>query len=69
MRDLGNGDLKVDAEPNGGRDMSGRSYEPSHGARALLERGYTTLDQASREPYSSKERRGLSPDANFPRRY
>lgn len=69
MRDLGNGDLKVEVDRNGEPDKTGRDYQPSQGARQLLERGYTTLDAASREPFSSKERSGLSRDANYPRRF
>lgn len=39
------------------------------GGRAQLEAGYATLDQASTDPYGPKERRGLTRDANYSRRY
>jgi len=37
--------------------------------RDSLAAGYTTLDQASTEPYEQKERRGLGRDANYSTRY
>lgn len=43
--------------------------EAVKGDRAQLEAGYATLDQASTDPYGPKERRGLTRDANYPRRY
>jgi hypothetical protein len=62
-------DLKIEVEPQNKRGTERRSCAPVKGDRAMLEAGYSTLDHASTEPYSSKERRGLSRDANFARRY
>lgn len=50
-------------------DQKGSKYEPVKGARAQFEAGYATLDQADNSPYASKERRGLTRDANYPTRY
>lgn len=50
-------------------DLDAPQQKPVKGDRAQLEAGYATLDQASTEPYSSKERRGTYRDANYPRRF
>lgn len=68
MRD-GCSDLKIELDPQNKRGTERRMPEAVKGDRAQLEAGYATLDQASTAPYSSKERRGLSRDANYPRRY
>lgn len=60
-------DLKSEVELV--RDPERRMPEPVKGAREQLAAGYTTLDQASKDPWGSKERKGLSRDANHPRRY
>lgn len=64
-----NDDLKIEVEPQNDRG-SERPFPKSvkDGKDAALA-GYTTLDQASHEEYSAKERRGLARDANYPRRY
>jgi hypothetical protein len=67
-RGLGD-DLKIEVEPQNKRGTECRYCDPVKGDRAAFEAGYTTLSQASTEPYSSKERRGLARDANFARRY
>lgn len=64
-----NDDLKIEVEPQNERGTACRSCEPVKGDRAALEAGYTTLSQASTDPYSSKERRGIARDANYARRY
>lgn len=69
MRDYCNHDLRFEVEPQNKRGEESRTQEAVKGNRAQLEAGYATLDQASTDPYSSKERRGLSRDANYPRRY
>lgn len=69
MRDCCNNDLRFEVEPQNKKGEESRKQEAVTGNRAQLEAGYATLDQASTEPYSSKERRGLSRDANYPRRY
>lgn len=68
MRDCGN-DLKIEVDPQSKRDGDRRMPEAVKGAKAQMEAGYTTLDQASTGPYSDKERRGLSREADYPRRY
>jgi hypothetical protein len=65
----GNHDLCDKLEVQNPAKDERRQYEASHGSRQMLERGYTTLDQASTEPYSSKERKGLGTPANFPTRW
>jgi hypothetical protein len=67
MRDRCNHDLKVQVDLN--REVERRMPDPVKGQREQLAAGYTTLDQADTGEYSTKERRGLSRDANFPRRY
>ena len=67
MRDRCNHDLKIEVDPQ--RSTERRMPEAVKGDRAQLEAGYATLDQAETGPYSAKERRGLSRDANYPRRY
>ena len=69
MRDCGNGDLRIEVEPQNPRKAERRAAEAVKGDRQMLENGYVTLDQAETGEYSSKERRGLSRDANYPRRY
>lgn len=64
-----NNDLKIEIDPQNDRGTARRMPEAVKGERAQLEAGYATLDQADTGEYSSKERRGLSRDANYPRRY
>ncbi len=67
MRDCCNHDLRIEVDPQ--RSTERRMQEAVKGDRAQLEAGYATLDQAETGSYSAKERRGLSRDANYPRRY
>lgn len=64
-----NDDLKIEVEPQNDRGTARRFCDPVKGDRAMLEAGYSTLDHAPTDTYSSKERRGLARDANFARRY
>lgn len=64
----GNGDLRFKLEPQNARKRERDQFEASRGERNYSAKGYTTLDQASNEPYSRKERETLSPDANYPTR-
>lgn len=63
-----NDDLKIELEPQTEKYSADRFPKPVKGKDAGLA-GYTTLDQASTDEYGNKERRGLSRDANFARRY
>lgn len=63
------GDLKIELEPQTEKYSPDRFPKPVKGGMASAEAGYTTLDQASTDPYSDKERRGLSRAANYARRY
>lgn len=65
----GNGDLRYQLEPQNPRKRERDQYEASHGDRNMAARGYTTLDQASNDAYGQKERKTLSPDANYKTRY
>lgn len=67
MRDCCNHDLKIEVEPQ--RKAERRMPDPVKGEREQLAAGYATLDQAETGEYSRKERRGISRDANYPRRY
>jgi hypothetical protein len=67
MRDRCNHDLKIEVPAQ--REDTRRMPDPVKGQREQLAAGYATLDQADTGEYSTKERRGLSRDANFPRRY
>lgn len=69
MRDIRNGDLRFSPGAQHPEDDEPRLQKPVKGDREQLEAGYATLDQASTDPYGPKERRGLSRDANYPRRY
>lgn len=69
MRDCSNGDLRYKLEAQNPRKREREQAEASHGDRQMAGRGYTTLDQASTEPYSRMERKTLSPDANYKTRY
>lgn len=69
MRNCGNGDLKIEVKPQNDRDTARRKQEPVGSGEAMARAGYQTLDQAETGEYSSKERRGLARDANYPRRY
>lgn len=64
----GNGDLRFQLDPQAPAPGRGE-YEASHGDRNMAERGYTTLDQASRDRYSKMERDTLSKSANYKTRY
>jgi hypothetical protein len=68
MRGRCNHDLIIEAPLNGKPEPS-RMPDSVKGDREQLAAGYATLDQASTGEYSDKERRGLSRDANYPRRY
>lgn len=65
----GNCDLRYKLEAQNPRERKRDQYEASHGDRELMGRGYTTLDQASNEPYGRMERKTLNPDANYKTRY
>lgn len=67
MRDCCNNDLRFKAEVQ--REETRRMPDPVKGKREQLAAGYATLDQADTGEYSSKERRGMFRDANYPRRY
>jgi hypothetical protein len=67
MRDRCNHDLRFEADPQ--RETERRMPKAVKGDREQLAAGYATLDQASTEPYSEKERRGTFRDANYSRRY
>lgn len=69
-RDVSNGDLRIELEPQrGGDDEDDKPRWPAaKTGRDQFEAGYATLDQGETGEYSSKERRGLSPDADYPRR-
>ena len=69
MREQCNHDRRVKSEPNHGRSDERRQQQPVKPGRDSLAAGYTTLDQASTEPYEQKERRGLGRDANYSTRY
>lgn len=69
MRRCGNHDLRFETEPQNSRGTERRMPERPTSDRDQLAAGYASLDQADTGPYSDKERRGLSRDANFPRRY
>lgn len=69
MRDCCNDDLKIEVEAQNKRGTDRRMPEAVRGEREQLAAGYVTLDQAETGPYTSKERRGLSRDANYPRRF
>lgn len=68
MRDYCNHDLKIEVEPQNKRNTERTMPDPVKG-KDQFAAGYATLDQADTGTYSSKERRGMSRDANFPRRY
>ena len=65
-----NDDLKIEVEPQTEKYSGDRFPKPVEGGKEAALAGYTTLDQAPTDPYSSKERKGSwLRDANFPRRY
>lgn len=69
MPRCGNGDLRIEVEPQNSRGTADRKQEAVKGDVAQLRAGYATLDQADNGEYGNKERRGLARDANWPKRY
>lgn len=67
MRDRCNHDLKIEVDAQ--QPVTRRQQAAVKGDREQLAAGYATLDQAENGEYASKERRGISRDANYPRRY
>lgn len=67
MRNCPNHDLKVQVEEQ--RPIERRQQGRSGFGHEMAENGYATLDQAENGTFTTKERRGLTRDANFPRRY
>jgi len=65
----GNCDLKIEVEAQNPRKRERTMYEAPSGDREQFAAGYASLDQSSQDEFGKKERRGLAPDANYPRRY
>lgn len=65
----GNFDNKIECEPQNERQAKRTPYERVGGGTEKAHAGYQTLDLASTSEYGDKERKGLAPDANYPRRY
>lgn len=64
----GNCDLRYELEAVNPRKRERNEMEAVKGKREQLAAGYATLDQASTEPYSDKERRGLDRAIIYPTR-
>lgn len=65
-----NDDLKIEVEPQKEKYSADRFPKPVKDGMDAAHAGYTTLDQASTDPYANKERRGTYVrDVTFPRRY
>lgn len=64
----GNGDLKIELTPQRPSNETRQKCEASKGAQ-IPHKGYETLDRASTGEWSDKERKGLSRDANYSRRF
>jgi hypothetical protein len=64
-----NGDLKIELEPQNPRKREREHAEFPKTVDAFTHQGFRCLDYASTEPYSNKERKGLSPNANMPKRW
>ena len=65
----GNGDLKTELEAQSTRKRERTMYEAPGSERENLAAGYASLDQADQSEFSKKERRGLSRDVLYTRRY
>ncbi|MFT3987183.1 hypothetical protein [Aestuariivirga sp.] len=65
----GNFDNTIKCEPQNERQAKRTPYERAGSGEEGAHAGYTTLDLASTSPYGDKERKGLAPNANYPRRY
>ncbi len=65
----GNGDLKIEVEAQNSRKRERTMYEAPGSDREDLAAGYASLDQADQSEFSRKERRGLSRDVLYTRRY
>lgn len=64
----GNGDLKIEVEPQTPSNEKRHPHKATEGSQ-IPHMGYETLDMAKTDEYSSKERKGLSRNANYPTRY
>lgn len=62
-----NGDNRIKLEPQ--RPQATDMGKAVTGQREQLAAGYHTLDRAPVGDYTHKERKGLAPDANYPRRH
>ena len=65
----GNCDLKIEVEAQNSRKRERTMYEAPSSDRDDLAAGYASLDQADQDEYGKKERRGLSRDVLYTRRY
>lgn len=64
----GNGDLKIELTPQSPSNETRHPYKASEGSQIPC-MGYETLDKAKTGDYSDKERKGLSRNANYSRRF
>jgi hypothetical protein len=65
----GNCDLKIEVEAQNPRKRERTMYEAPGGDREQFAAGHASLDQADQSEFSKKERRGLSRDVLYTRRY
>lgn len=64
----GNGDLKIELDPQSPSNEKRHPHKAAEGSQ-IAQMGYETLDKANPGEYQSKERKGLSRNANYPTRY
>lgn len=64
-----NTDLKIELEAQNPRKREREQHEAVKGTKAAFAAGYGTLDKADNSPYGRAERQGMSPSANYRKRW